>query len=117
MENRADGVLAPRMGSIVVGATTADTATASIDLGADAVGRYLTLMCDNGTGTLATFYVTFDESDVSTAPDPSATSGDGRCIAVYTGRLDVLIDTASRHMRLRSEATGFYRYYFSSSRG
>lgn len=110
----ADIQTMPAHGGITVGATTANTATASIDLGTAAIGSIVTLTCDDGSGNAAAFYVSFNGKAIATAPDPTSTSGDARCVVQPTGRLDFTVTADSRFIRIYPKATGYYRAFVSS---
>ena len=110
----ADIQIMPAHGGITVGATTANTATASIDLGAAAVGSIVTLTCDDGAGNATAFYVSFNSAAITTPPDPTATSGNARCVVQPTGRVDFTVTGDCRFIRLYPKATGYYRAFVSS---
>jgi len=106
MDDAAE-VLAPTQGNITAVAIST-TANASVDLGAAAVGKYITMIAE------VAFYVTFHSAAVTT-PDETAVSGDGRTWRVPADTaVHFKVLQGSRHMRVKGSATGTLRYYLSS---
>lgn len=111
----ADHVTPPRSIDMIVGATTAAGLTGVIDLSAYQ-GRWISIVCDNGTGTEAGFYIQFGNPKNPTSGTAAATSVTPGATEVmfYPRTKDFEIDSATTQCRIIGTAVGFYRITPSS---
>jgi hypothetical protein len=113
-EQQAADFVAPAQGQISVLSLGANTASAAQDTGIDgSAGRRSAFVT---IGANETFFVLFDALSSMAAPDPTATSGTGRCMGPFAANAPVSlrVDASRRYFRAISASAVVVRWYLSS---
>ena len=112
----ASQVLAPYEGAITVTSVTAGAASAAITIAAVTGGAYAMLAIDDGSGADSGAYLTARSGAAPADPDPTATSGTGRCMWFSPESLRSLTFRSADQIKVYVPGSGTYyvRQYRSS---